>query len=144
MLKLKLQYFGHLIAKSWLTGKDPDPGKYRGQEEKGTTEDEMVGWHHQLDGHEFEQTLGDSEGHGSLVCSSPWGCKESDTTDWLNNSSRVNIKLTTSSVTAQFIHSAVCSITAVESQNTFIIPKRRPVSTRDLLPIPPPPALDNH
>ena len=54
-------------------------------EEKGTTEDEMVGWHHQLTGHEFEQTLGDSEGQGSLACCSPRGCKESDTTEWLNN-----------------------------------------------------------
>ena len=107
MLKLKLQYFGHLIAKNRLTGKDPDPGKYWGQEEKGTTEDETVGWHHQLDGHEFEQTLGDSEGQGSLVCYSPWGRKESDTTEWLNNNSKVNIKLTTSSVTAQFIQAAV-------------------------------------
>ena len=48
------------------------------QEEKGTSEDEMDGWHHQLNGHEFEQTLGDSEGQGGLVCSSPWGHKESD------------------------------------------------------------------
>ena len=58
MLKLKLQYFGHLVE---LIGKDPDAGKEQGQE-KGTTEDEMVGWHHQLNGREFEQTLGDSEG----------------------------------------------------------------------------------
>ena len=49
------------------------------------TEDEMVGWHHQLNGPEFEQALGDSEGQGSLVCCSPWGCKESDTTKQLNN-----------------------------------------------------------
>ena len=48
-------------------------------------EDEMVGWHHRLDGHEFEQTLGDNEGQGSLVCCSPWGCKESDTTEQLKN-----------------------------------------------------------
>ena len=61
-------------------GKDPDAGKDRRQEEKGTTEDEMVGWHHRLDGHEFEQAPGDGEGQGSLVCCSPWGCKESDTT----------------------------------------------------------------
>ena len=50
------------------------------QEDKGATEDEMVGWHHRLSGHEFEQTLGDSEGQGSLACCSPWGHKESDTT----------------------------------------------------------------
>ena len=53
MLKLKLQYFGHLMQ-SWLIGKDPDAGRDRGQEEKGTTEDEMAEWHHQLNGHEFE------------------------------------------------------------------------------------------
>ena len=59
--------------KSQLTGKDSDAGKDWGQEEKGTTENEMVGWCHRLDGHEFEQTLGDSEGQRSLVCCSPWG-----------------------------------------------------------------------
>ena len=62
-------------------GKDPDVGKDRGQEEKGVTEDEMVGWHHQLNGHEFEHTLGNSEGQGRLVCCSPWGCKEWDMTE---------------------------------------------------------------
>ena len=67
-------------AKSQLTGKDPDAGQDWRQEEKGTTEDEMVGWHHWLSGHEFEQTPGDSEGQGSLACCSPWGRKESDTT----------------------------------------------------------------
>ena len=72
-------------VKNWLIRKDPDAGKDWGQEEKGATEDEMVGWHHWLNGHEFEQTLGDSEGQGSLVCCSPWGRKESDTTKGLNN-----------------------------------------------------------
>ena len=67
-------------VKSWLIGKDPDTGKDWRQEEKGTTEDEMAGWHHRLDGHEFEQTLGDNEGQGSLACCSQWGHKESDTT----------------------------------------------------------------
>ena len=66
--------------KSWLTGKDPDAGKDGRREEKGTTEDEMVGRHHWLHGYEFEQTLGGNEGQGSLVCCSPRGCKESDTT----------------------------------------------------------------
>ena len=65
--------------KSQLIGKDPDAGKDGGQE-KGTTEDEMVGWHHRLDGHEFEQTLRDSGGQRSLGCCSPWGHKEWDTT----------------------------------------------------------------
>ena len=59
-------------------------GKTEDKEEKGTTEDEMVGWHHQLNGHKFEQTLGDGEGQGSLVCCRPWGGKESDTTERLN------------------------------------------------------------
>ena len=72
-------------AKHWLSGKDPDAGKDRGQEEKGTTEDEMVGWHHRLNGHEFEQTQGDSEGQGSLVFCSSWRFKTSDTTWRLNN-----------------------------------------------------------
>ena len=62
-------------VKSQLTGKDPDAGKNLRQEENGTIEGEMVGWHHQLNGHEFEQTLGESEGQGSLVCCSPWGCR---------------------------------------------------------------------
>ena len=75
---MKLQYFGHLMW-SWLIGKDPDAGKDWGQEEKGATEDDMVAWHHQLNGHEFEQILRD-EGQGSLVCCSPRGCKELDMT----------------------------------------------------------------
>ena len=72
-------------AKSWLTGKDPDAGKDWRQEEKGTTEDEMAGWHHWLNGREFKQSLGDGEGHGRLVRCNPWGCKESETTERLNN-----------------------------------------------------------
>ena len=70
-------------VKNWLTGKDPDAGRDCKQE-KGTTEDEMVGWHHRLDGHEFEQAPGVSDGQWSLACWSPWSCKESDTTMWLN------------------------------------------------------------
>ena len=66
--------------KSQLIGKDPSAGKDWRQEEKGMTEDKLLGWHHQLHGHEFEQTLGDSEGQGSLACCSPWGGKELDTT----------------------------------------------------------------
>ena len=72
-------------AKSWLIGKDPDAGKDWRQEEKGTTEDEMVGWQHWLNEHEFEQTLGDGEGQGSLVCCYPWGYKELNTTERLSN-----------------------------------------------------------
>ena len=66
-------------VKNWLIGKDPDAGKDWRQKEKGTTEDEMVGWHYQLDGHEFQQAPGAGDGQGS-----PWGCKESDTTEQLN------------------------------------------------------------
>ena len=67
-------------AKSWLFGKDPDAGKDWRQEERGSTEDEMVEWHHRLYGLEFEQALGDSEEQGSLVCCSSWDHKQSDTT----------------------------------------------------------------
>ena len=71
-------------VKSWLIGKDPNTGKYWGQEEKGTTEDEMVGWHHQLNGHGFGYTPGVGDGQGGLLYCSPWGHKESDTTERLN------------------------------------------------------------
>ena len=70
-------------AKNWLTGKDSHVGSEWGQEEKGTIENEMVGWHHRHNGHGFEQTSKDSEGEGSLVYCSPWGRKESDMTEWL-------------------------------------------------------------
>ena len=69
-------------AKSWLIGKDSDAGRDWGQEEKGMTEDEMAGWHHWLDGHEFEWTLGVGDGQGGLACYDSWSCKESDMTDW--------------------------------------------------------------
>ena len=85
MLKLKLQYFGHLMQRADSLEKDPDSGKDRRQEKKGKTEDEIVRWHHRLNGHEFQQTLGDGEGQRSLACCSPWGLKESDTTEQLNN-----------------------------------------------------------
>ena len=70
--------------KSRLFGKDHYTEIDWGQEEKGVTEDEMIGWHHQLKGHDCEQTPGDSEGQGRLACQSPWGHKESDRTEWLN------------------------------------------------------------
>ena len=72
-------------AKSLLIRKCPDAGKDWRQEEKGTTEGEMVGWHHQLNGHEFEQALGDGDGQEGLVCCSPWGRKEWDMIEWLNS-----------------------------------------------------------
>ena len=68
--------------KSWLTGKDPNAGKDWRQEEKGETDDKMIGWHHQLNEHEFEKSLGDIEGKRNLVCYSPWGSKESDN-NWM-------------------------------------------------------------
>ena len=82
MLKLKLQYFGHLM---WRVDslEDSDAGRDWGQEEKGTTEDEMAGWHHWLKGRESEWTPGVGDGQGGLACCDSWGCKESDTTEWL-------------------------------------------------------------
>ena len=71
-------------AKSWLIGKDSDAGRDSGQEEKGTTEDEMAGWSHWLNGHESEWTPGVGDGRGGLVCCDSWGHKESDTTEWPN------------------------------------------------------------
>ena len=84
--------------KNWLIGKDPDTGKDWRWEEKGTTEDEMVGWHHQLDGHEFEQVPGVGEGQGGPVCCSPRGRKESDRTEGLNWMIRLLVLLFKSSV----------------------------------------------
>ena len=82
-LMLKFQYFGHLMWRTGLIGKDSDAGKYWWQE-KGMTEDEMIGWHYWLNGREFEQALGVDDGEGSLACCSPWCHKESETTEWLN------------------------------------------------------------
>ena len=79
MLRLKLQYFGHLM------GKDPNAGRDWGQEEKGVIEDEMVGWHHRHDGHEFEQTPGEGKGQGNLACCTPWGRQGLDATERLNS-----------------------------------------------------------
>ena len=76
MLKLKLQYFGHLMGRADSLEETLMLGKIEGRRRTGVTEDEMVGWHHRLNGHEFEQALRDSEGQGSLVCCCPWGRKE--------------------------------------------------------------------
>ena len=84
MLKLKLQCFGHLM---WRTDSFEETlmlGEIEGRRRKGPQEDEMIEWHHRLNGHEFEQAPGVGDGQGSLVCCSPWGRKESDTTEWLN------------------------------------------------------------
>ena len=85
MLRLKLQYFGYLMRRAKLIRKDLDAGKDWRQKEKGIRVDGMVGWHHCLDGHEFEQAPVDGEGQESLSCFSPWGSKELDMTEWLNN-----------------------------------------------------------
>ena len=87
MLKLKFQYFGHPMQrtdsfeKTLMVGRIGGKTLMVGKEEKQTTENEMVGWHHQFDRHEFEQAPGVGDGQGSLVCCSSWGCKESDTTE---------------------------------------------------------------
>ena len=92
-------------VKNWLIGKDPDAGKDRRQKEKGTREDEVVGWHHWLYGHEFEQAPGDSEGRGSLACCSPWGCKESDVTEQLNWTEKYRTKNQFQMATGIWFHS---------------------------------------
>ena len=79
-------------AKSWLIWKDPDTGKDWGQEEKGTTEGEMVGWHHWLNGHGFGWTLGVGDGQGGLACCGSWGCKELDTTELLNWTDKLQVR----------------------------------------------------
>ena len=84
MLKLKLPIIWPPDAKNWLTGKDPDVGKDGRQEKKGMPEDEMVGWHHRLNGRELEQAPGVGDGQGGLSCCSPWCRKESDMTELLN------------------------------------------------------------
>ena len=84
MLKLKLQYFDSLMWRTNSFGKDPDTGKDWGQEEKRAAEEEMVGRHYQLDGHEFEEAPGVSDRQGSLACCNPWDYKELDMAEWLN------------------------------------------------------------
>ena len=83
MLKLKLQYFGHLMQRVDSLEKT-DAGSHWGQEEKGTTQDGMAGWHHRLDGRESEWTPGVGDGPGGLACCDPWGCKQSDMPERLN------------------------------------------------------------
>ena len=84
ILKVKLQYFGHLMQRADSLEKTLMVGKIEGGRKRGMTEDEMVGWHHRLNGHKFEQALGDGDGQGGLVCCSPWGQRKPDTTEQLN------------------------------------------------------------
>ena len=90
-LKLKLQYFGHLMRRAYSLENTLMLGNL--EEEKGMTEDEMVGWYHQLYGHEFEQAPGVGDGQGSLVCCNPWGHKELDMTEPLNNNNVTSIPI---------------------------------------------------
>ena len=90
MLKLKLQYFGHLMQRANSLEMTLILGKIEGRRRRGW-QDEMVGWHHRLNGHEFEQAPGDGEGQRHLVCCSPWGYKESDTTEQMNNNNNSNL-----------------------------------------------------
>ena len=112
-------------AKSWLIGKDPDAGKDWRQEEKGMTEDEMVGWHHWFNGHEFEQTPGNGEGQGSLACCSPWGRKELDMTEQLNNNKIFNWRISALQYCVGFCHAS----TLISHRHTYVL----------FLLIPPPP-----
>ena len=91
MLKLKLQYLGHLMQRAHSLEKTLMLGKIEGRRRRGATEDEMVGWHHQLNGLEFEQIPGDGEGQGSLVCCSPWTHKGSDTSKRQNNNFNLSL-----------------------------------------------------
>ena len=88
MLKLKLQYFGHLVQTDDSIGKVSDAGKDGGQKEKRASEDELAGWHQRCNEHEPGQTLGDSGRQGGLMCCSPWGCKELDMIGQLNKNNR--------------------------------------------------------
>ena len=93
MLKLKFQYFGHLMRRVDSFGKDPDARRDWRQEEKGMTEDEMAGWHHWLDGRGSGWTPGVGDGQGGLACCDSWGHKELDTTEWLNWTELMHNKL---------------------------------------------------
>ena len=97
------------VVKNWLTGKDPDAGKHWRQEERRMTEDEMVGWHHWLNGHEVEQAPGAGDGQGSPVCCSPWGHKESNTTEPLN---LTELKASFISRYEPLIEYTICKLTA--------------------------------
>ena len=103
-------------AKNWLIGKDPDPGKDWRKQEKGMIKVEMVGWHHQLNGHEFEQALGVGDGQGSLACCSPWSHKELDTTEQLNWTDESTAGHTpsyrpTTDMTLKYIHESESEVT---------------------------------
>ena len=118
-------------AKNQLIGTDHNDGKAWGQEEKGVTEDEMLGGQHRLNGHEFKQTPGDSEGQGSLVCCGPWGRKESYTTEWLKNSAILILSTYCNCFNNWFLTTAGAKIKVY--QETFLLEVRgqRPESWSD-------------
>ena len=94
MLKLKFQYFGHLMRIADSLEKSLMLGKIKGRSRMRASEDDMAGWHHWCSGHELRQTSGDGEGQGGLVCCGPWGRKESDTTGWLNKNNSTKSRST--------------------------------------------------
>ena len=102
-------------VKSWLIGKDSDARRDWGQEEKGTTEDEMAGWHHRLDAHESELTPGVGDRQGGLVCWDSWGHKESDTTEWLNWTEYYNMQEKVGMRVSSKLWASLC----ISSINTF-------------------------
>ena len=114
--EVEVQIVWPLDVKNWLLRKDPDAGKDWRQDEKGITEDEVVGWHHLLNGHEIEQMPGDGEGKGNLECYSPWGHKESKTTEPMKNntttvgknSCQQHSKIIQSTHTYIYIYVCVC------------------------------------
>ena len=108
-------------VENWLIGKYPDAGKDWRQEEKGTTEDEMVGWHHQLHGPEFEQVLRVGDRQGSLACCSPWGCKELHTTEGLNWTEVIKVNINNKN------HWYVCKVTVQYSSKLSKSSKTRKI-----------------
>ena len=104
-------------VKSWLTGKDPDAGKDGRQEERGMTKDEMVEWHHWLDGQEFQQALGEGEGQGSLACCIHGVAKSQDATEWVknNNGHVILLKVVPRSLPSCFTHSVVTTVLKLNS-----------------------------
>ena len=123
MLKLKLQYFWPLDVKSWLIWKDTDAGKDWGQEEKGMTEDEMVRWHHQLDGHGFGWTPGVGDGQGGLACCGSWSHNELDTTErlnWTKLNSVYLVHLHSQFCICQLNHKSYCAIVFTTEKNLHL------------------------
>ena len=116
-LILKFQYLGHLMQRANSLEKNPDAGK-DWRQEKGVTEDEVVRWHYRLNGHEFEQSSGDSEGQGSLAHSNPWGRKKSDMTDWTTTNcvTKVGTKYLMTFFKSEMSHLSIFSLRIFKSE----------------------------